>query len=103
MAGVKLAIDFGSIDTNIYLVGSGLVLSEPTVATVDVENMGEINGIKFMRKFYNYYISSTRNASKYRSALVVLDKEKEIESFTMEAVANEVIISLFGANIKRGN
>ena len=42
MASVKLAIDFGSIDTNIYLVGSGLVLSEPTVATVDVENMGEI-------------------------------------------------------------
>ena len=42
MASVKLAIDFGSIDTNIYLVGSGLVLSEPTVATVDVENMDEI-------------------------------------------------------------
>ena len=40
--------------------------------------MGEINGIKFMRKFYNYYISSTRNASKYRSALVTLEKEKEI-------------------------
>ena len=42
MASVKLAIDFGSIDTNIYLVGSGLVLSEPTVATVDIENMDEI-------------------------------------------------------------
>ena len=42
MSSVKLAIDFGSIDTNIYLVGSGLVLSEPTVATVDVENMEEI-------------------------------------------------------------
>ena len=42
MAGVKLAIDFGSIDTNIYMVGSGLVLSEPTIATIDVENMGEI-------------------------------------------------------------
>lgn len=45
---------------------------------LEVENMGEKNGVKFMRKFYNYYISSTRNASKYRSALVVLDKEKEI-------------------------
>lgn len=45
---------------------------------LEIENMGEVNGIKFMRKFYNYYISSTRNASKYRSALVVLDKEKEI-------------------------
>ena len=28
--------------------------------------------------FYNYYISSTRNASKYRSALVTLEKENEI-------------------------
>ena len=45
---------------------------------LEVQHMGEVNGIKFMRKFYNYYISSTRNASKYRSALVVLDKEKEI-------------------------
>ena len=45
---------------------------------LEVQHMGEVNGIKFMRKFYNYYISSTRNASKYRSALVVLEKEKEI-------------------------
>ena len=34
-----------------------------------------------MRKFYNYYISSTKNASKYRSALVVLEHEKEIYEF----------------------
>ena len=45
---------------------------------LEVEFMGEKNGVKFMRKFYNYYISSTKNASKYRSALVVLEKEKEI-------------------------
>ena len=44
----------------------------------EVENMGEINGVKFMRKFYNYYISSVRNASKYRSMLVTLETEKEI-------------------------
>ena len=45
---------------------------------LEVQNMGEKNGVKFMRKFYNYYISSTRNASKYRSALVTLETEKEI-------------------------
>ena len=44
----------------------------------EVELMGEINGIKFMRKFFNYYISSVRNASKYRACLVTLEKEKEI-------------------------
>ena len=69
-------------------IESGEIIPEPDLAQriemlkehlrLEVENMGEINGIKFMRKFYNYYISSTRNASKYRSALVTLDKEKEI-------------------------
>lgn len=44
----------------------------------EVQNMGEINGVKFMRKFFNYYISSVKNASKYRSALVTIDNEKEI-------------------------
>ena len=44
----------------------------------EVEFMGEKNGIKFMRKFYNYYISSERNASKYRCVLVTLDSYKEV-------------------------
>lgn len=46
---------------------------------LEIQQMGEVNGIKFMRKFYNYYISSTRNASKYRSVLVTLESEKEIK------------------------
>lgn len=45
---------------------------------LEVEHMGEINGIKFMRKFYNYYIQSEKNASKYRAKLVLLEKEKDI-------------------------
>ncbi len=45
---------------------------------LEIENLGETNGIKFMRKFYNYYISSVKNASKYRSMLVRLENEKEI-------------------------
>ena len=69
-------------------IKEGIILPDPTLEEKiemlkihlhqEVENMGEINGVKFMRKFYNYYISSVRNASKYRSALVLLEKESEI-------------------------
>lgn len=59
---------------------------------LEVQNMGEKNGVKFMRKFYNYYISSTRNASKYRSALVTLETEKEILEVLDE------ILSIYTAN-----
>ena len=69
-------------------INEGIILPDPTLEEkiamlkehlhLEVQNMGEINGVKFMRKFYNYYISGVRNASKYRSALVILDNEKEI-------------------------
>ena len=69
-------------------IEKGIVIPEPNLTQriemlkehlkLEVQHMGEKNGIKFMRKFYNYYIASTRNASKYRSALVTLDKEEEI-------------------------
>ena len=42
MANVKLAIELDSLTTNIYALGSGLVLSEPTVATVDLEEKEEV-------------------------------------------------------------
>ena len=44
----------------------------------EVEYRGEVNGIKFMRKFYPYYISSVKNASKLRSKLVLLNTLKEV-------------------------
>lgn len=69
-------------------INDGIIIPDPTLEEkilmlkehlhLEVLNMGEINGVKFMRKFYNYYISSVRNASKYRSVLVTLDNEKEI-------------------------
>jgi len=75
-------------------INEGIILPELTLTEkiemlkthlhLEVENMGEINGVKFMRKFYNYYISSVRNASKYRAALVVLEKEKEINKILDE-------------------
>ena len=42
MATVKLAIDFDSVKTNVYKLGSGLVLSEATVATVSQDDKHEI-------------------------------------------------------------
>ena len=39
---------------------------------------GEKNGVKFMRKFYNFYIASVRDAAKYRSVLVRIEDSKEI-------------------------
>ena len=45
MAKISLVIDFGSALTNIYLLGGGLVLSEPTVAAVSEGEKGEIKFI----------------------------------------------------------
>lgn len=41
----KLAIDFDSVYTNIYMLGSGLVLSEPTVAAVSNDDKYEVKAI----------------------------------------------------------
>lgn len=51
---------------------------------LEIEFMGEKNGIKFMRKFYNYYINSEHNASKYRGLLVTLEDKAEIEKILDE-------------------
>ncbi len=45
MATVKLAIDLDSAYTNIYKLGGGLVLSEPTVAAVGQDDKAEIKAI----------------------------------------------------------
>ena len=42
---IKFAIDFDSAYTNVYKLGSGLVLSEPTVAAVEEGDNGEIKAI----------------------------------------------------------
>ena len=44
----------------------------------EIEYRGEINAIKYMRKFYPYYISSVKNASKLRSKLVLLNTYEEV-------------------------
>lgn len=45
MAHDKFAIDFDSFYTNIYKLGSGLVLSEPTVAAVNDSGKGSVKAI----------------------------------------------------------
>lgn len=45
MAVEKLAIDFDSAFTNIYMLGSGLVLSEPSVAAVSLDEKNEVKAI----------------------------------------------------------
>ena len=42
---IKFVIDFDSAYTNVYKLGSGLVLSEPTVAAVEEGEKGEIKAI----------------------------------------------------------
>ena len=45
MAIKKLAIDFDSVYTNIYMLGGGLVLSEPTVAAVAQDGKREVKAV----------------------------------------------------------
>lgn len=44
----------------------------------EVEFRGEDVGIKFVRKFYPYYVNGFNGASKYRGELVLMDNLKEI-------------------------
>lgn len=44
----------------------------------EIELRGEKVGLKFVRKFYPFYISGIPNAAKYRSKLVVMDDYSEI-------------------------
>lgn len=44
----------------------------------EIKLRGEKVGIKFMRKFYPFYINGIRNAAKYRSRLVLIEDYDEI-------------------------
>jgi len=44
----------------------------------EIELRGEKVGIKFVRKFYPFYINGIRNAAKYRSRLVLIDDYNEL-------------------------
>ena len=44
----------------------------------EIEYRGENHGIKFMRKFFGFYLKGIRGASKYRAELVKLDTFGEV-------------------------
>ena len=46
----------------------------------EIEFRGESVGIKFVRKFYPYYISGFQGASRYRGELIMMENLKEILS-----------------------
>lgn len=50
----------------------------------EIDKMGELNGIKFMRKFYSFYINGVKNASKYRQTLVIQEDPNKIERILNE-------------------
>lgn len=67
---------------------TGEIIPEPTIKDKinimlthldeEIKLRGENVGIKFMRKFYPYYISGIKNASKYRSVLVLEEDYNKI-------------------------
>lgn len=61
MAVDKLAIDFDSVYTNIYMLGGGLVLSEPTVAAVSLDDK---NGVKAIGEEARRLIGKTAKNTK---------------------------------------
>ena len=74
--------------------------SKETLSLVHPVNFDDFMVPALQQEFDYFYFSSGNHGIVCR---IPLDAEKEVSSFTMEAVANEVIITLFGANIKRGN
>ena len=58
----------------------------------EIKLRGENVGIKFFRKFYPYYISGVRNASKYRGVLVLEENYEKITEY-LELIRNEAISS----------
>ncbi len=74
----------------------GIITKEPDISSKlemlkkhiegEIQYRGEINAIKYMRKFYPYYISSVPNASKLRSKLVLLNTYDEVSKVLNDMV-----------------
>ncbi|MDD3420166.1 MAG: tRNA dihydrouridine synthase DusB [Candidatus Gastranaerophilales bacterium] len=75
---------------------TGEILPEPTIQRrvemaklhleKEIEYRGEDRGIRYMRKFFAYYVRGVTGASKYRFALVQMEKHQEIIDFLDEIV-----------------
>lgn len=58
----------------------------------EIELRGELVGLKFVRKFYPYYISGIKNAAKYRSVLVTTENTNEIETVLKHILKEETSV-----------
>ena len=59
----------------------------------EVEFRGEDIGLKFVRKFYPYYINGFQGASKYRGKLVLMSSIREINSTLDEILRGQMRLS----------
>ena len=68
---------------------TGVILPEPTVSERldlalahckrECDYRGELHGVRFMRKFFSWYIKDIRDAAKYRHAMVRVNTLTEVE------------------------
>lgn len=58
-------------------------------ARMEIELRGEKVGMKFMRKFFAWYIKGVKNASKYRFELVRVEKIEEVEEIFSRILEEE--------------
>ena len=72
---------------------------ESALRLVHPVNFDDFLVAALQQEFDYFYFSEGNHGIVCR---IPLDAAKELESFTIKAVANEVIIALLGANIKRG-
>lgn len=81
-----------------HYFATGEILPEPTIEhrlemakihlDKEIEMRGEENGIRFMRKFFAWYIKNIRGAAHYRYRLVRMREKKQILDLFEEIVAS---------------
>lgn len=85
-----------------HALNNGELLAAPTIEEriedlrkhlySEIELRGELVGLKFVRKFYPYYISGIKNAAKYRSILVTTENINEIETVLKHILKEETSV-----------
>lgn len=98
MATDKIAVDLGSSITNIYKVGNGLVLSEPTVAAVSDNENAEVKAVgEEAKKLLGKTSKNTKTVFPVFEGEVVNEK---VASAVLNAFLKKIDVqrSLFGAS-----
>ena len=94
MATERLALDFGTAETKIYKLGSGMVLAEPTVAAVSTDDKFKIRAVgKDAKKLIGKTAEKTKIVFPMFEGEVVSDK-------VATAVLSEFLDKIEFINIK---